>query len=219
MFVGSTSAPHPLKRVLGEAVVGRFPPADTQAEVVPPGDNGQEAVLALTAHAFIATSLPAENVGFRKIDGLGRAMEPDFLRWLAGPGGYVGSHDVVLGRLATGGDVALRRSDGLEMHERVRLAKSRRQDVAVFEDPAGLVTVGRNAFGWLEVSVEVVPKERSKGNGRRLIVEAVRIPASGEPLFAHVATGNAASLRAFLAAGFHPLGSIVMIRPVSDRRG
>ena len=210
-----TGAPasHPLERVLAQAVAGRFPLADANAEIVAPSDDGREAVLALTAHAFVATALPAREVLARQIDGLGRAVEPEFLLWLAGRGGFVGSHDVVVGRLAAGGSADLVATDRLADHTRVRLARSRRADVRVFEDPVGLVTVGRNAFGWLEMSVEVSPELRSAGHGRRLIRKALHVPASGEPLFAHIAPGNAASLRAFLAAGFRPLGSIVMIRP------
>jgi hypothetical protein len=215
----SHRAPHLLTQVLAEAIDGRFPPADAVAEVVAPSDDGAEAVLALTAHAFVATALPPEVVRAQRIDGLGRAVEPEFLLWLAGPGGYVGSHDVVLGRLATEGHAALAATERFTNHNRVGLARSRRQDVMVLDDPHGIVTLGRNPFGWLELGVEVFPEKRLKGHGRRLIEQTLKVPPSGEPLFAHVAPGNAASLRAFLAAGFRPLGSIVMIRPTAGRLG
>ncbi len=219
MAAESRLAPHLLTQILSEAINGRFPPADAVAEVVAPSDDGAEAVLALTAHAFVATALTPEVVRAQRIDGLGRAVEPGFLLWLAGPGGYVGSHDVVLGRLATGGQATLAATERFATHNRVRLATSRRQDVMVLDDPHGIVTLGRNPFGWLEMGVEVFPKKRLRGHGRRLIEEALKVPPNGEPLLAHVAPGNAASLRAFLAAGFRPLGSIVMIRPTADRPG
>lgn len=38
------------------------------------------------------------------------------------------------------------------------------------------------------------------------------VPA-GEPVFAAVAPGNARSLRTFLATGFVPIGSEVILRP------
>jgi len=51
-----------------------------------------------------------------------------------------------------------------------------------------------------------------KGFGRELIDEARRLVPAGEPVFAAVAPGNARSLRAFLASGFVPLGSEVILR-------
>jgi hypothetical protein len=41
----------------------------------------------------------------------------------------------------------------------------------------------------------------------------LRLVPAGEPVFAAVAPGNACSLRAFLAAGFTPVGSEVIIQP------
>jgi len=43
--------------------------------------------------------------------------------------------------------------------------------------------------------------------------------SSGEPLFAQVAPGNAASLRAFLAAGFVPIGAEVLFPRGSASQG
>ena len=37
--------------------------------------------------------------------------------------------------------------------------------------------------------------------------------AAGEPVLAAVAPGNAASVRAILAAGFSPIGSVQLVRP------
>jgi len=54
---------------------------------------------------------------------------------------------------------------------------------------------------------------RRGGVGRGLIREAMGLVPAGEPVFAAVAPGNARSLRAFLAAGFVPLGSEVIILP------
>lgn len=204
---------HPLARVLAAAVDGRFPGADAGVDIVATGDRGREAVLDATAHAFIATAIPREEVLARRPDGLGRALMPEFLLWLAGPEGRLGSHDVVLGRTAVGGGTALGRTEALNEHGRVRRARSQRTDVAVFADESGLFSIGRNDFGWLEVSIEVEAHHRSAGHGRRLIGQALRVPPVGTPVFAHVAPGNSASLRAFLAAGFVPLGSVVFIQP------
>jgi GNAT superfamily N-acetyltransferase len=51
---------------------------------------------------------------------------------------------------------------------------------------------------------------RNRGLGRRLVAAARHLTPPGEPLFAQVAAGNAASLRAVVAAGFRPLGSEVL---------
>jgi hypothetical protein len=48
---------------------------------------------------------------------------------------------------------------------------------------------------------------------RALLNEARAHVPAGEPPFAAVAPGDAASLRALLAAGFTPIGSVLLIRP------
>ena len=63
------------------------------------------------------------------------------------------------------------------------------------------------------MSIEVNPEGQGRGWGRTLIAEARGLVPPGEPLFAAVSPGNARSLRAFLACGFTPLGSEVLIRP------
>jgi hypothetical protein len=53
------------------------------------------------------------------------------------------------------------------------------------------------------------------GHGRRLIRAALAALTPGETVWAQVAPGNAQSLRAFLACGFVPIGSEVLIRPAT----
>lgn len=77
------------------------------------------------------------------------------------------------------------------------------------------MTVAVGLAGRTEISVEVSTAAR-KGTGRALIGEALRLVPAGEPVFAAVAPGNARSLRAFVAEGFTPLGSEVIIQ-VSGR--
>ena len=64
--------------------------------------------------------------------------------------------------------------------------------------------------GRVEVSVEVEPEARARGLGRSLARAALALAPAGEPVFAQVSPGNAASLRAFLAAGYRPIGSEVL---------
>jgi hypothetical protein len=79
-----------------------------------------------------------------------------------------------------------------------------------------LVTIGLGLAGRSEMSIET---SGDGATGRALIHEALKLSPPGEPLFAAVSPGNARSLRAFLACGFTPIGSEVIIRPIGDRLG
>lgn len=65
--------------------------------------------------------------------------------------------------------------------------------------------------GRLEVSVEVVENRRGTGTGRALLSEALGLVSVDDFVFAAVSPGNARSLRAFLAQGFVPVASEVII--------
>jgi hypothetical protein len=115
--------------------------------------------------------------------------------------------------------VTLRPVTSQVSNARVQRASTYRRDLRVFEDDAAsaFVTVGRGLAGRLEVSVEVEPGRRDAGFGRALAESARTLGPPGEPLFAQVTPGNARSFRAFLAAGFKPIGSEVLYlrRPAS----
>lgn len=64
--------------------------------------------------------------------------------------------------------------------------------------------------GGREVAFEVDPTRRNRGLGRSLVAAARQLTPPGEPLFAQVAPGNAASLRVVEAAGFRPIGAEVL---------
>ena len=135
------------------------------------------------------------------------------MQWLAGPDGRVGSLDVVLVTEGAPGPSLPRRSD-LDDHPRVRRAAGYRTDLAVYGDDVGLVVLGRGLAGRRELSVELLDTAASgQGHGRRLIRGGLAALAAGERCWAQVAPGNAASLRAFLACGFVPIGSEVLITP------
>ena len=75
-----------------------------------------------------------------------------------------------------------------------------------------MVVLGRGLVGRRELSVELFdPSAVSSGAGRRLIAAGLRCVPVGEWCWAQVAPGNARSLRAFLACGFTPIGSEVLI--------
>ena len=79
-------------------------------------------------------------------------------------------------------------------------------------DGGGLVVLGRGLVGRRELSVELLDDTTADpGHGRRLIDAGRDLIPTGEWCWAQVAAGNARSLRAFLAAGFVPVGSEVLI--------
>ena len=98
-------------------------------------------------------------------------------------------------------------------HPRLARALAHRRDVRGWttEDGSGLLILGRGVAGRLEVSLEVEPARRGRGLGTGL-ARAARCLAT-EPLWAQVAPANTASLRAFLAAGYRPVGAEVLFGP------
>jgi GNAT superfamily N-acetyltransferase len=111
------------------------------------------------------------------------------------------------------------RPGGLELvsaevdHPRVERALLHRSDVRVWttSDGCGLLTVGRGVAGRWEVSLEVEPAARGRGLGAALAAAARGLV--DQPLWAQVAPANTASLRAFLAAGYRPVGAEVLFGP------
>jgi hypothetical protein len=146
-------------------------------------------------------------------DGYGGASRPEVLLRLAGFGGHVGSIDVVMVAEAGAGPTLPPRAD-LADHPRVRRAAAHRAGVEVYGDEVGLVVLGTGLAGRRELAVELMdPGAAGQGHGRRLISAGLARLAPGERCWAQVAAGNAASLRAFLACGFVPIGSEVVITP------
>jgi hypothetical protein len=205
----------PLLAALWAAAAGRFPAADGATEVLPSPPGPSDAVVGFTGHHVVAAGLdPDEILAHLRTDDVGAAMDVRFLAWLgerldAEPGML----DAVLaaGPLTGEPPVAL-----IEVaptaHPRVQRAGRYRRDLRVFEDErhGSVVTIGRGLARRLEVSIEVETGGRGAGSGRALAEAARVLGPAGEPLFAQVSPGNAASLRAFLAAGYRPIGSEVL---------
>jgi hypothetical protein len=202
---------HLIGRVLSEAAHGRFPEPDGSVEIVPLWQPGVEGVVSLTGRAYIATTLPREAVLAHDLDGYGRAVDPSFICWLAGPAGWADCLDVVLTAFGTGvgGPPPL---PAMADHPRVAHARLIRDDVEVFGDDRGLITLGTGIGGLAELGIESLAGHGG-GAGRSLIRDSLGLVAAGEPVLASVAPGNARALRAFLAAGFTPVGSVQVVRP------
>jgi hypothetical protein len=210
----ATGGDHPLAAVLEAAAAGSFPPVDGVVDVLAPDDHGTIAVVSFTGHAYVLADVDPDELRARGAHGYGGAAHADVLRWLAGPGGRIGSVDAVLVGRGEAGPVLPRRAD-LDDHPRVRRAREHRRDVTVDGDDAGLVVLGRGLVGRLEIAVELHDPAASGGAGlgRRLIRAGLARLGPGTRCWAQVSPGNAASLRAFLACGFVPIGSEVLLHP------
>lgn len=209
---------HPLGELLEAAADGRFPPQDGGWHRVPPWREGIEAVVAFTGHAVLAIGddVTDDVLHGWDVDGYGGALHPRVLAGLVGSHGWVGSLDVVVvahGRGSGAHGPGLVPCKDMADHPRVRHATSLRDDVRVWADSArsGLITLGRGLGGLPELSVEVV--QPGGGLGRRLMSAALELVPESQVVVATVAPGNAASLRALLAAGFVPVGAVQVYRP------
>jgi GNAT superfamily N-acetyltransferase len=204
---------HPLAATLQEAARGRFPAVDGVIEVLPAPPGRSMAVVAFTAHHVVAADVDPEWVRAQlPADDLSAPMGARFLVALGERiGRQAGSLDVVLATAGLGGKPKLAEVPGAE-HPRVARAHRYRSGVRVFEAAGGaaVVLMGQGLGGRTEVAVEVEPAARGGGLGAQALLEARRLTGEGEVVFSQVAPGNAASLRAFLRAGFEPIGCEVL---------
>jgi GNAT superfamily N-acetyltransferase len=205
-----------LLRLLEDAAGGIPPPADGVVEVWPAPDGPVDAVLAFTAHHVIAAGVEPDLVAAQLPHGdLSAPMGAPFLGWLGERlGRRPGSLDVVLAAEGLGRPPPLELTPGIDLdrHERVAHALRYRNDLEVWtaQEGAGVLVLGRGLAGRREVAFEVDPARRNRGLGRSLAAAARHLTPPGEPLFAQVAPGNAASLRVVEAAGFRPIGAEVL---------
>jgi GNAT superfamily N-acetyltransferase len=205
---------NPLLEMLRAAAGGRFPPADGLVEVLPSPPGPTDAVVAFAGHHVVAAGVGSDEVhAHLDPDDIASAMRAPFLTWLGDRlGARVGLADATLAAFGvdTPPPVALRPVDvdDVEGNERVDRARRFRTDLRVLrtEDGAGVLIVGRGLAGRMEASFEVDPASRSRGLGRALAMSARSMVPAREPLFVQVTPGNAASLRAVLAAGYRPIG-------------
>lgn len=208
---------HRLAQLLMEASRGRFPAPDGTIEVLssPPGRS--DAVVAFTAHNIIAADVaPEEALAHLDSQDLGAAMSAEFLAWLAGRlETRAGVLDMVLVAPQLSADEDLPKLvPRQDLVDHPRLARSRRyrSDLRCYSDvdDRALILVARGLAGRWEIGLEVRTDGRGRGLGRQLARAVANLVPRGEPLFAQVSPGNTASVRAFLAAGYHPICSEVL---------
>jgi GNAT superfamily N-acetyltransferase len=205
---------HPLAVALTAAAHGQYPPVDGRVDVVPSPGPTCDALVAFTGHYVLAADVDAEAIAARwPVGALSLPFAPASLAWLAGRLGRTPlTHDVLFVTLGDAGGPPgwLQRDDGFA-HPRVDEASRHRTIDEIWTDDRGsVVTVGRGLCGRWEVGYEVAAEHRNEGLGRRLVAAARGLVRPGEPLWAQVAPGNAASLRSTLAAGFIPVGAEVL---------
>jgi hypothetical protein len=149
---------------------------------------------------------------------LAEAFLPPFLGTLSTKlGGRVNAIDMVLLAPAAAGKPALAVQHKDQDHPRVRRARRYRDGVSVWVTDGGVLTLGRGLGGRWEVGLEVAAGRRGRGLGRALASAARHLTPDGRPVWAQIAPGNAASVRAFLAAGYRPVGMEALL--VSHAQG
>jgi GNAT superfamily N-acetyltransferase len=193
---------------------GEFPPNDMGMTHVPQPSTRDAAVVATTGHVIVATDIDPDWLAEHYPHGQpGDAFNPPFLGALATAlGRRVNNIDLMLIAAPRSGRSALSLSAVRDhTHPRVRRAARYRDDVTVFTCEGGVLVIGRGLAGRWEVGLEVDPAYRGKGLGRAMAEAAAQRTPDGAPMWAQVAPGNAASLRAFLAAGYLPVGQEALL--------
>jgi GNAT superfamily N-acetyltransferase len=208
-----------LAALLASAAAGKFPPPDGSVDVLAQPSDRDAGVISFTGYAVIFADTDPDWVTAQLPPGdLSGPLSPSFLHalrqrlgrhahsvdmltcatWLPGPP----SPDLGLTELTPGDDAA---------HPRIVRALGHRDDVRAWQAPGGVLMLGRGIAGRFEVAVEVDPAHRGRGLGTRLATAARHLAPASQPLWAQIAPANAASVRAFLAAGFRPVGAEALL--------
>jgi ribosomal protein S18 acetylase RimI-like enzyme len=142
------------------------------------------------------------------------------VQWIAGRlPARAETQDIVFVAVSPGAEETSAERDGTELvevaessHPRVERAARYRTDVRVYEaaDRRGVVVLGRGITRRWEIAYEVDADARNVGLGRALAAAAVRLLPQGTPVWAQVAPGNTASVRAMIGAGFTPAGAEIL---------
>jgi GNAT superfamily N-acetyltransferase len=213
------SARQALSAVLTRAAAGEFPPSDGSVEILAQPSDRDAGVISLTGYAVIFADADPDWVTAQLPPGdLSGPLTASFLHALSARlGRQAHSLDMLTCADSLAGplpaDLGLTELTGSAgaAHPRIARALRYRDDVRAWQADGGVVLLGRGIAGRFEVAVEVDPAYRSRGLGTRLATAARHLVPDGEPLWAQIAPGNAASVRAFLAAGFRPVGAEALL--------
>jgi GNAT superfamily N-acetyltransferase len=203
-----------LATLFADAAAGHFPPADGCVTVVPQPSPRDCGVIGFTAHAVVFADVDPHWVTAQMPPGdLSAPLSPPFLVALCEATGRR-AHSIDMLCVAaplTGRPPVELTPEGDMAHPRIVRALAYRDDVRVWRAEGGVVIAGRGVAGRWEVAVEVEPASRGRGLGRLLARSARHLVSGDEPLWAQVAPANAASVRAFLAAGFVPVAAEALL--------
>ncbi|MFF0307051.1 GNAT family N-acetyltransferase [Streptosporangium sp. NPDC004379] len=205
---------HELSRLLEAAGRGDFPAADGAVEFTGQPNPRDCGVIAFTAHTVVFADVDrAWMRGLLPAGDLSAPLNPPFLRALEErTGRRVDNVDMLLAAGPLSGPPPMPLAELTDRdHPRVRRALRHRDDVRVWEADGGVVLLGRGVAGRWEVAVEIDPARQGGGLGRLLARAGRHLTGEGNTLWAQVAPGNAASVRAFLAAGFRPVGAEALL--------
>ncbi|MGX9886506.1 GNAT family N-acetyltransferase [Streptomyces sp. NPDC002276] len=204
-----------LRDILDAVARGVFPPPDGGTTVVPQASERDAGVLAFTAHAVVFVDEDPQwvydTLAAVPCDALAAPMNPRFLTALLDRTGRTAENvDAMLVGAPLPGEPPLPLAEITDGgHPRIVYARGRRDDVRAWTTEGGVLVMGRGIGGRLEVSVEIEEGVRQRGLGRALVTAARHLAT--EPLWAQVAPGNARSMRAFLAAGYRPVGAEALL--------
>ena len=224
---GSGSA---LSALLDAAAAGDFPPADGAVEVLAQPGERDAGVIAFTAFAvvfadtdpdWIAAQLPSDDLaaplsaGFLHALGQRLGRHPGCVDMLTCATPLPGAPPRELALVEVGPEQPGPPGGPAPNapHARVARALNYRDHVRAWQTEGGILTVGRGVAGRWETAIEVDPHYRGVGLGGRLASAARHMVPDGAPVWAQIAPGNAASVRAFLRAGFRPIGAEVLLTP------
>jgi GNAT superfamily N-acetyltransferase len=211
--------------IFADAAAGRFPPSDGTTRVLAQPSDRDAGVLSFTGCSVIFADTDPDWVAARlAADDL---SEPLSARFLSALGHRLGrrSHSVDMLACANAcsrpppASLELREltlSDGAGVHPRVARALHYRDDVRAWQtqNGSGVLIIGRGVARRWETAIEVDPVYRGRGLGTRLARAARHLVPADAALWAQIAPANAASVRAFLAAGFRPVGAEALLSPV-----
>ncbi len=202
---------------------GRPLPVDGAVSLLPgPAGAAVAAIVGLTAHHLVAADIDPDWLATQLAGaGIGGPLKPNFLTALGDQlDAHAGGQDVLLVCADRDDRPGPSQLDGPTIvdpaaldgrgHPRIDRAVRYRKDVKVATVTGGLVTIGRGLAGRWEISVEVEPSRRGAGVGRALAEYGRSLVPADALLWAQVHPANVASLRAFLAAGYAPVGAEVL---------
>jgi GNAT superfamily N-acetyltransferase len=205
-----------LAELLGRVERGQWPPADPWLSLVPAPAPGTGAVVSFAGHVVVAADVdPAWLREALPDRDLSAPLNPPFLHALERRlDRRVNNLDLLLLAPPLPGEPALPLRELPDSdHPRVRRARRYRERVRIWAGDGGVLVLGPGLAGRWEVAIEVDPPRRGRGLGRALALAARHLAPGGRPVWAQVAPGNAASVRAFLAAGYRPAGAEALLVP------